>query len=534
MGLSDQVRRILAARGLSLSQVSTRCAQIFGRRSQYYISQRFYYELDVRAYRPSIQQFLALSRITGIRLLDWLRLFGFHVGDISRFQLSVSRKRTVVLDSTVYDTNQRISWFQQSDAEHDLTRITPLGSILKPGPPKRPEDISTLSTHRFMYAKVGQEDAFAFPDIAPGSLVRIDTQAAREAISKIGSTRSNEVFLVDDGMFLNCGRLRRTNDGRIVLCASYFPFSHVELVLDRRFRVLGMVDAEFRLLPGRSPVAHILRTHRTGASRSLAAGPSITVLNRLIRTSRIRAGLSFRQASALSRSLAGALNERASFVASGTLSDYERHSPIPSRIQKIMSLCILYGIGFWDFLQAAGLSLENLGIDAISDDLLLSGRSSTDQTLAPTTVPLRRSEGDFLSNLIKEWQEVPIFLNGTLSAIAGLKRFSLSDVYWVGGDPHPIHPFLVNAVFAAVNRRIKSPVRSTLGTLWEQPLYLILAREGGYLCGCCTLNTGVLTIQPHPVGRSTARQFRLGIDAEVIGQVTAVLRRLTHSGAPSN
>jgi hypothetical protein len=337
---------------------------------------------------------------------------------------------------------------------------------------------------------------------------------------------------VDDGTFLNCGRLRRTSDGTFALCASYFPFSHVELALRPDFKLLGIVDAEVRLIPGHSPEPHVL--HRTEGLGSRAAGRSVSILNRLIRASRIRAGLSLRKASSLSRSLALALNDDAYFVASGTLSDYERQPPMPLRVQKIMSLCILYCIGFWDFLQAAGISLEPLGTDSLSDGPFSHDRSNSDLILAPTLVSVDRSEGTFLPNLIKEWQEVPLFLKGNLDAITGLKRFSLVDIYWVGGDQHPIHPFLANADFVAVNRRIKSPIRSAFGTLWEQPLYLILLRDGGYLCGCCNLTEGVLTMQPHPAGRSISRQFRLGIDAEVIGQVTAVLRRLLHSGASSD
>jgi hypothetical protein len=110
--------------------------------------------------------------------------------------------------------------------------------------------------------------------------------------------------------------------------------------------------------------------------------------------------------------------------------------------------------------------------------------------------------------------------------VAGVKELSRSDIFWVGGDKNPIHPYLVDAAFVAVNRRIKKPIQSAAKTLWDQPLYVILKRDGGFLCGACTLEQGLLQIHPYPDRSSVPRKLRNGIDAEVIGQVTAVIRRL--------
>jgi hypothetical protein len=46
------------------------------------------------------------------------------------------------------------------------------------------------------------------------------------------------------------------------------------------------------------------------------------------------------------------------------------------------------------------------------------------------------------------------------------------------------------------------------------------------LCGCCDLHQGNLVVRSYPGGRLATSQFRNRIDAEVIGQVTTVLRRL--------
>jgi hypothetical protein len=125
---------------------------------------------------------------------------------------------------------------------------------------------------------------------------------------------------------------------------------------------------------------------------------------------------------------------------------------------------------------------------------------------------------------MKQWEEVPLFLRHSLNELTGLKNFSLSDVFWVGGDDAPIHPLLINATFVAVNRSVKNPAQSK--TACEPPLCLILKRDGSYICGCCAMNQGNLVVRSYRGGSFGTQQFRNGIDAEIIGRVTTILRRL--------
>jgi hypothetical protein len=88
----------------------------------------------------------------------------------------------------------------------------------------------------------------------------------------------------------------------------------------------------------------------------------------------------------------------------------------------------------------------------------------------------------------------------------------------------PSHPLLIDATFVVVNRRVKNPAQPK--TACEPPLCLLLKRGGSYLCGCCALHQGNLVVRAYPGGRLATQQFRNGIDAEVIGKVTAIVRRL--------
>jgi hypothetical protein len=188
----------------------------------------------------------------------------------------------------------------------------------------------------------------------------------------------------------------------------------------------------------------------------------------------------------------------------------------------------VYSIGFFDFLHTAGLELDQMGVDPIPDELVpresgnRRGRSRDD----PSSEPGRSDASGFLTDLVEEWAEVPLFLKSSLPGIMGLKSLALSDVFWVGGDPRPLHPYLDGAAFVTVNRRQRKPIESTARPLWEQPIYLVLKRDGSYLSSCCTFERGLLVIHPYPDRPFAPRKLRDGIDAEVVGQVTAIVRRL--------
>ena len=240
----------------------------------------------------------------------------------------------------------------------------------------------------------------------------------------------------------------------------------------------------------------------------------------------MRVGLSFREASSTSRLIADTLSDELYFAAASTLSDYEALSAPPRHIQKIITLCILNCIGLHQFLRASGFPLDKAGREPIPDDLIPRQITSRNRGLWVASQDAVREPSGFLAALLKQWEEVPLFLTFSLDEIAGLKSFSLSDVFWVGGDKAPWHPLLINATFVVVNRRARKPSPPTEDAVCEEPLYLILRRDGNYLCGRCTLDEGNLVVHGYPRGAVGAQQFRDGTDAEVVGQVTTILRRL--------
>jgi hypothetical protein len=79
---------------------------------------------------------------------------------------------------------------------------------------------------------------------------------------------------------------------------------------------------------------------------------------------------------------------------------------------------------------------------------------------------------------------------------------------------------------AAVRRQSKRPVSVSGGSLWEQPLYLLLLRNGSYLCAGCSREKDTLVVHPFANGFERPIHLRNREDAEVVGKLVALLRRL--------
>ena len=527
MDRAERVRQIVATRGLSLYSVSHQSAQVFGRSSRFYVPHNLYYDVRDPSFIPTIHQMLALSHITNYRLFDWLAVFGCDLDQIPRLQLLIPRQRTALLDSSVYDTSAWVPWFVGTANGVSIPPITPLRRFLPSLSPKRAEELLALNRKRFLYATVGEGDAYALPYLVPRSIVRVDQVCAEGVLFDPKANVESPFFLVEHGAGFTCSRLVVLAKDRILLHSAQCPCRQRELRLGSDARIVGIVDAELR------PVLEECGTRQTSGP----AGPRRPQLRRssnsqislreLLLAGRIGAGFSFRDASSASRMIAQVFSDASYFAAPSTLSDYETLSEPPRHIQKIITLCVLYGIEFREFLRIAGLPLDQQGRDPMPDELvprIVPGPSHAIRLTSKEEVYLEPS--GLLGRILQEWEEIPLFLRNSLAELTGLKNFSLTDVFWVGGNRTPIHPLLINATFVAVNRRVKKPMLSAAESFCAEPIYLILKRNGGYLCGHCSVDETNLVVHSYPGGPFGVQRFRNGIDAEVVGRVTAVLRRL--------
>jgi len=241
----------------------------------------------------------------------------------------------------------------------------------------------------------------------------------------------------------------------------------------------------------------------------------------LLRSARITMGLSLREASEISGKVADLLGDDRYFISPSSLCDYELLNTAPRHFQKAITLCSLYGLRFQTFLTAIGIVPEEAGSEPMPDHFVSRvprvEAADLDNTLA---------DGGFLEQFLERCEEVPFFLRESIGSLSGLEDASLNDFFWVGGKYDVLHPYLTSGLLALVNRRRKRPFYFTSKPLWQQPLYVLLKRDGTYLCACCGLENGTLVVHPYSQQFHRPEQFRYHHDVEVVGQVVMVARKV--------
>ena len=520
--LPRRVKAILASKGLTLHRVSQTSEKLYGRSSPFFLPHNLYYDLGLRTFTPSLHQLFALSRISNYRLANWLRIFGFDLASLTRLKILLSSKRTVLLDPSLDDPQAWIPWFEGRATTAPQFAVVPVGRLLDYATPRRIASLSDINNRNFLYAKLGRQDAFAFPDLLPGSIVRVNPHWKSEQLSQVSDKISDQFFLIEHSRGLCCCRLQPSGRNAVVPISTQLPYAQVELRIPEEVMILGIVDAEIRpLLKLEQPeVPRLLAKHW----KPEALSQPETRLGPLLRNARTKIGLSFRDASAMSGQIASFLGDEHYFASPGSLSDYETVDTPPRHVHKAITLCAIYGLSWSIFLKSVGLQLEQTGTEFIGDQLLGASVPAKIGVTEETT----HLQGEFLNDLLRQWDmELPLFLRGSLELLSGLSTISLHDVFWVGGEPGllPIH--LNGGLLAVVNRRKKRPVHWKSKPLWQQPVYVLLRRDGTYVCAFCSLENSALILHSYTQGYHRSERLRNRHDAEVIGQVVTLARKLS-------
>jgi transcriptional regulator with XRE-family HTH domain len=353
----------------------------------------------------------------------------------------------------------------------------------------------------------------------PGSIVRV-AKNQRLDTRKPSTGPTGSLFLIEHAKGLVCSKLYFAERNRIVLCPSQLPFAQVELELGREVRVVGTVDFELRSTA--VPVCAKVPLHlaRFWIPAPLEDPSDKLHLDRLLRRARQRSGLTFREASAKSGLIARVLGNKEFFCAPGSLSDYETATQAPRHIHKMFSLCVLYSLSAWEFINATGLRPSEAGKEAMPDELLRRAKplhldSMSDQDIAPSV----QSETAVA--------EFPYFFGGVAAELLNLPHLSIRDIFWVEEPRESFHPYFRDAAALIVDRRKKRITMYRACPLWAQPSYILLGHEGTYVCASCGSDGRTLVVRPFSNGFTRPVRFRRPEDVEVIGRVVGILRRLS-------
>jgi hypothetical protein len=517
--VAEKVRSILASKRLTLYRASRQSVALYGRPSPYFLPHHLYSDLRSGSFRPSIYQICALSRISGYRVADWLRIFGFNLEDITRLQVELPSKRTFVLDTSLTDQNEWISWLHNRPLREPIPSITPLGRLLEWETWRRIAAVTQRNRH-FFYAKIGFEDAFAFPELTPGSIVRVNPDITVDLVSEQNAGISDRLFLIEHSKGFCCCRIRILGGGVIVPFDNGLSYGQVEFHCPQEARLWGAVDLEFRpLLGGEEPKVpkDLARLWKPEAL------PEHKDFGQLLKRTRTRMNLSIREAAAMSCIIAKTLRDDGYTTSPSALSDYEVRNTPPRDVRKIITLCSIYSVQFDSVMKRIGIQVAETGTESIPDRYLFR----TEPVVVSKRGDLETVGSGFFEKLLGEPREIPLFLRDSLGYFAGSARVSLEDFFWVGGDDDPLHPYLAEGLLVMVNRRRKTPFHFASKPWWQQPLHVILLREGVYLACCCSVENGLLVIHPYSRQFHRIAQYRLHRDAEVVGQIVAVMRRFS-------
>jgi len=515
--LAARVKSILARRSLTLYQVSERSAALFGQSSPHYLPHNLYYDLRHGSFTPSIFQLFALSRISSYRLTDWLRVFGFEVGVIPRLQIQLLSNRTALLDSSAEDPHTFVPWLRNLTASGVSEGVVPLSQRLEWTPPRTLASLAKIRDRGFLYAKIGNEDAWSFPELLPGSIVRVRPMSVDDLLQRSTGEQPKGLILFEHAKGFCCCRIRALGAGRVAMVAAQMPYAQVEFNVPQEARIIGNADLEIRnLLRPQQPTVPQEFAKRW-RPEILPAMP--TQLGSVLRRARLRMGFSFREASAMSREVANLLADLRYFTAPGSLSDYEKGASPPRHLHKLITFCVVYALDLHTILQSLGMTPEDTGQEPIPQ-VLTGGPLSA---VSATVSDVDESEG-FLGTLLADLGEIPFFLRTSLPVLSGLRTPSLKDCFSIGAA-RGSHPYLAGALLALVNRQKKKPNDCGSKPMWQQPLYIVLQRDGTYMCGCCSRENNSLVVHTCPGGVHRRDQFR-NRDAEVVGKIVTVVRKL--------
>ena len=518
---AERVRSVLASKNLTLSRVSQASAARFGRSSPYFLPHTLYHEFRLGTFSPSLLQVFAFSQISGYKLADWLRVFGCDLEDIPRLQVLLPSKRTTLLDSSLVDADAWIPWFGNRASGAVVPPIGPVARLLQVTPLRRLRVLSEIGNRGYLYVKIGSQDALAFPDLLPGSIVRVNPRFTNGRIGKTNGSASTETFLMEHSKGLFCCRLRVVEKGIVVPIGTLLSYAQVEMKVPREARILGIMDLEIRsmLVVEQPEVPKDLAKHWT--PRPLVAEKKF---GELLRAARTKRRLSLREVAARSRKIADLLGDGRYCVSSSSLCDYEQFNAPPRHFHKAITLCSLYGLQFRVFLKANGIVLEEAGTEPMPDHL--ARRALEMESIENSNDDDVSGQSGFLEQMLEQCQEIPFFLRQSIGSLSGLENLSLDDWFWIGGEYDVLHPLLTNGLFALVNRRDRRPIHFTSKPAWQQPVYVIQMRDGTYLCACCGIENGTLVIHPYSQQFRRSEHLRYHQDAEVIGRIVTVARKL--------
>jgi transcriptional regulator with XRE-family HTH domain len=249
-----------------------------------------------------------------------------------------------------------------------------------------------------------------------------------------------------------------------------------------------------------------------------------------LRKIRVRLGLSIREVERRSQQLVQQRQNRDFFLSRAWITDIEKGRFIPG-LFKIVSLGVLYQMSVAEIHALFGIAPGDIAKEralfgAPKTHLLSSPDESVSDSVAPpagSDVSVQLENTNLLTRLVDIWGDIPV---------PHLRRLELRrSLYgYIGTKDLTMQPLIPPGSFVQIDTKQtkvkKKAVEGNSGqSLFERPIYFLDLRDG-YACGWCEIESGELTLIPHPDSPEKTRRFRYPSEVEIVGRVTGVAMRI--------
>ena len=245
-----------------------------------------------------------------------------------------------------------------------------------------------------------------------------------------------------------------------------------------------------------------------------------------LKATRQRAKLSTREVERLSDKLAREKNNQEYYLSHGWLSEIEKGKFTPN-IYKLFSLSLIYGRSYQEMLALFGVNILDLG----SSELQM-GLPKTRMVNAPRIVTnsseelpltslrgLRLGETNLVPKMVEQLDKIPFALLGRLDIRNRLYGY-------VGTEDYTLFPMVRPGSFVEIDSSQRKIAAGKWSSDYDRPIHFVELRDG-YACAWCEMHSARLFLIPSPQSKSSVRELRYPMDAEIVGRVTAVTMRIS-------
>lgn len=237
-----------------------------------------------------------------------------------------------------------------------------------------------------------------------------------------------------------------------------------------------------------------------------------------LRKAREQLGLTYRDVERASYDLAAQRGRPEFIVHISRLADIENHEVTPS-LFKLYALAAIYHLDPREICRWYDVPFDKHFADSTHME---APRTHLAAPPSSMRMPLRFDPGfdprrtDHLTRMVERWGE----LEGVL--FNGHGRYFYG---YIGMEDRMMDPLLKPGSLVLVDPGLRQVRDSGWNNEYECPLYFIDVRDG-YRCCWCLRDGGSLSLQPHPLSPCKPEVRRLPQEADIVGQVVGVVKRL--------